>query len=177
MNDDDGGTQLWIGTIPSLDPDTPEVFLGLDHTSADPGERLVCGLLGRGHEGEEGVFYLLPEDLSARYERTGDRLSVTLVSHRAVLAREADDPEGGDPEAGDPEGDALPVDPRDPDYRVLLRRETVTDLVPPKTDGTDGGEPRPLLLLDHTGGPVTPAELIARFERGEGGITVVGATV
>ncbi|MEV7286321.1 hypothetical protein AB0O01_17395 [Streptomyces sp. NPDC093252] len=168
MDDRDTDTHLWIGTIPSLDPDTPEVFLGLDHTSADPGERLVCGLLDRGHEGEEGVFYLLPEDLSARYERTGDRLSVTLVSHRAVLARAAAEP-GPDPDA-DP--DTLPVDPRDPDFRVLLRRETAV------TDHDHGPDPtRPVLLLDHTGGPVTPAELIACFERGEGGITVVGATM
>ncbi|MEU9338553.1 hypothetical protein AB0D49_36295 [Streptomyces sp. NPDC048290] len=167
MDDDSGGTRIWIGTLPSLDPDGREVFLGLDHTSAAPAERMVCALLDRGHEGEEGVFYLLPEDLSARYERTGDRLSVTLLAHRSVLAHALRDPDG-DLTA---RAAALPPDDRDPERAVLLRRETVTDLVPRSEDG----EHRPVLLLDHVGGAVTPAELIARFERGESGVAVIGA--
>ncbi|MFF4315629.1 hypothetical protein ACWDFR_22670 [Streptomyces sp. 900105755] len=51
-----------------------------ERTSADPAERMACMLPDRGHEGEAGVRYLLPEDLSARYERTGNRLSVPWPS-------------------------------------------------------------------------------------------------
>ncbi|MFE2044027.1 hypothetical protein ACFXAZ_24475 [Streptomyces sp. NPDC059477] len=184
-------TRMWIGAIPSLDPDSREVILDLDHTSTDPGERMACRLLNRGHEGEEGVFYLLPEDLSARYERSGDRLAVTVLAHRELLARDltpdrtsgstsgstSGPTSGPTPGADDLAGhlDSLPSDPRDDRWVVLLRRETVTDFEPVRRDG----EYQPVLLLDHAGGhpagPVTPAELIAGFEAGESGIAVINA--
>ncbi|WP_406253490.1 hypothetical protein OH786_34240 [Streptomyces atratus] len=92
MKDDDiqqtpeGSAELWIGAVPSLGPGGRDVFLGLGSHADEPGARLARLLLDRGHEGEEGVFYLLPEDLAARYERTGDRLAVTLLARRDVLA-------------------------------------------------------------------------------------------
>ncbi|MEU3267424.1 hypothetical protein [Streptomyces bacillaris] len=38
------------------------------------------------------------------------------------------------------------------------------------------GEPQPVLLVDHVGGPVGPAELSRLFESGEASIAVVNAT-
>ncbi|MET9346463.1 hypothetical protein [Streptomyces termitum] len=161
----DDSARLWTGTLPTLDPDAVEVFLAVDLLSADPAERLAGALLARGHEGEEGVFHLLPDDLTARYLRTGDRLSVTLVSHRAVVAACAADRDDV------PDPAALAADPLDPDRVVLLRRETVTGFVPAVRDG----EHQPVLLVEHAGGTLAPADLPGLFERGEAGVFVVPA--
>ncbi|SFY45174.1 hypothetical protein [Streptomyces atratus] len=168
MKDDDiqqtpeGSAELWIGAVPSLGPGGRDVFLGLGSHADEPGARLARLLLDRGHEGEEGVFYLLPEDLAARYERTGDRLAVTLLAH-SLRAR---------PEEGRVLPGALPSDPLDADRVVLLRRELTTGFVPVE----QGGEFQPVLLVDHTAGPdAGPEELIALFEQGEAGIAVLNA--
>ncbi|MFP1665678.1 hypothetical protein ACLCDR_30105 [Streptomyces cavourensis] len=162
-------TRMWIGTVPALDPESREVILNLDQASADPAERMACLLLNRGHEGEEGVFYFLPDDLAARYERTGDRLTVTVSAHRDVLAHDV----GAYGEGLRDALDGLPRVGSDGGERVvLLRREISTDFVPAEQDG----EPQPVLLVDHAGGPVGPAELARLFERGEASIAVVNAT-
>jgi len=59
------------------------------------------------------------------------------------------------------------------EHVFLLRRETVTDFVPAEQDG----HPQPVLLIEHGGGPVHPAELVRLFENGEASIAVVNATV
>ncbi|MFF4896193.1 hypothetical protein [Streptomyces sp. NPDC001068] len=82
----DGSARMWISAIPSLDPDFREVVLDIDHASTDPAERMVRVLLNRAHEGETGVFHLLPGDPTARYERTGGRLRVSLPANRKILA-------------------------------------------------------------------------------------------
>ncbi|MYR40395.1 hypothetical protein GTX14_37305 [Streptomyces sp. SID4944] len=162
-------TRMWIGTIPALDPESREVILDLDQASADPAERMACLLLNRGHEGEEGVFYLLPDDLAARYERTGDRLTVTVSAHRDVLAHDV----GAYGEGLRDALDGLPRIASDGgEHAVLLRREISTDFVPTEQDG----EPQPVLLVDHAGGPVGPDELARLFESGEASIAVVNAT-
>ncbi|WP_189265301.1 hypothetical protein [Streptomyces fuscichromogenes] len=171
----DGSARMWISAIPSLDPDTREVILDLDHTSDDPAERMVCTLLNRGHEGEAGVFYLLPEDLSARYERTGNRLSVSLLARRDVLAQDL----ASRPAASGAHLDRLPRDPLHDGRVVLVRRETVTDFVPAERDGFQ----QPVVLIDHDvahdtdrgDGPVTLAELLSLFEKQEVGVAVVAA--
>ncbi|MEU2660181.1 hypothetical protein ABZ615_33290 [Streptomyces sp. NPDC007325] len=164
----DASARLWIRPFPPIDPDTPEVILAVDHASADPAERMVCALLGRGHEGREGVFHLLADDLSARYLRTGDRLAVTLLAPRHVVAADVADRTDGLRD----HLDALPRDPLDPGRVVLLHRETVTDFVP----GAEGDERQPVLLLDHVGGSTGPAELADLFENGEASVAVVPAT-
>ncbi|MEU6199627.1 hypothetical protein [Streptomyces sp. NPDC047061] len=167
----DGSDRMWISAIPSLDPDTPEVILDLDHRSADPAEQMACMLLNRGHEGEAGVFYLLPEDLSARYERTGERLSVSLLARRDVLAQDLT----SRPAALRAHLDRLPRDPGGGELVVLVRREAVTDFVPPERDGFQ----QPVALIghsiEHRDGPVGLAELVSLFESGEAGIAVVAA--
>ncbi|MFJ9430044.1 hypothetical protein ACIRQY_10280 [Streptomyces sp. NPDC101490] len=164
----EGSADLWIGAVPSLDPAGREVLLGLGPDADDPGTRLVRRLLDRGHEGEEGVFHLLPEDLCARCERIPGLLAVTLLARRDVLAHvllTAPDEERALPEA-------LPADPQDDNRVVLLRRELATAFAPAEQDG----EPRPVLLIDHDGGPSSgPGELTALFEAGEAGIAVICA--
>ncbi|MFF9573029.1 hypothetical protein [Streptomyces sp. NPDC014685] len=164
----EGSAELWIGAVPSRGPGGRDVFLGLGSHADEPGARLARLLLDRGHEGEEGVFYLLPEDLAARYERTGDRLAVTLLARRDVLAHSL----RARPEEGRMLPGALPSDPHDADRIVLLRRELTTGFVPVE----QGGEFQPVLLVDHTAGPdAGPEELIALFEEGEAGIAVLNA--
>ncbi|MEU9345382.1 hypothetical protein AB0D74_29680 [Streptomyces sp. NPDC048278] len=167
----DGPARMWISAIPSLDPDTREVVLDLDQTSGDSAERMARMLLNRGHEGEEGVFYLLPEDLAARYERTGNRLAVSLLARRDVLAQEL----AAHPAALRAHLDRLPRDPLDDGRVVLVRRETVTDFVPAERDGFQ----QPVLLIDHSvghsDGPVALPELVSLFERQEAGVVVVAA--
>ncbi|MFJ3610296.1 hypothetical protein [Streptomyces hydrogenans] len=164
----DASRRLWTRPFPPFDPDATEVVLTVDHASADPGERMVCALLGRGHEGEEGVFHLLPDDLTARYRRTGDRLAVTLLAARSVVAADVADRDDG----LNGHLAALPVDPLDPARVVLLHRETVTDHVPETRDD----ELRPVLLLDHVGGSPAPEDWDGLFENGASSVTVVTAT-
>ncbi|MFD4699467.1 hypothetical protein [Streptomyces niveus] len=162
----DDSARMWITPVPALDPDgEPAVLLGHDRTSRDAGERAISRLLDRGHEGEEGVFYLLPFDLSARYERTGERLAVVVTTSRQLLVKESADL------ADLADFAALPVDGADDDRVVLLRREIVTDFVPAEQDG----EKQPVLLIDHDGSAASLAELFDRFEAGEAGIAVLNA--
>ncbi|MFK0158675.1 hypothetical protein ACIQVK_42230 [Streptomyces sp. NPDC090493] len=167
----DGSARMWISEIPALDPDAREVILDLDQTSADPAERMACMLLNRGHEGEAGVFYLLPEDLSARYERTGNRLTVSLLARRDVLAQDL----ASRPAAWRAHLDLLPRDPLHDGRVVLVRRETVTDFVPAERDGFQ----QPVVLIDHSvehgDGPVALTELMSLFARQEAGVAVVAA--
>lgn len=169
----DDSARMWITTVPALDGDEPLVLLGHDHTSQDPGERMISLLLDRGHEGEEGVFHLLPFDLSARYERTGDRLAVVVTTSRQVLAQQsADRPDHTDfshVTADHVIADHVTADTGD-DRIALLRREIVTDFVPAERDG----EKQPVLLIDHDGSAGLP-ELFARFDEGEAGLAVLHA--
>lgn len=158
--------QIWITAVPPLEPEERSVLIGLDIQSEDPGVRMVSALLDRGHEGEEGVFYLLPDDLWARYERVGSRLSVRLLAWPELIAQEA---AGRDDAfraavAGLDQGELV-------DGRVtLLRREVETDFLA-------GGKPAEMpavLLIDHAG-PATLPELLAAVADGEAGIAVIGA--
>ncbi|MCX4659347.1 hypothetical protein [Streptomyces uncialis] len=162
----DDSARMWITAVPPFGPDDTGVLLALDHDSQDPGELTALALLDRGHEGEEGVFYLLPFDLAARYERVGDRLAVRITASREVLA---DEPAGGRGPGGPAAG--LPPDADDADRVTLLRRELVTDFVPSGPDGEKQG----VLLIDHPG-PASLPELFARFERGESGFAVLNAS-
>ncbi|WP_405818315.1 hypothetical protein OG705_03570 [Streptomyces sp. NBC_00838] len=162
----DVSARMWITTVPLLDADDPVVLLGLDHTSESPGERVISLLLDRGHEGEEGVFHLLPFDLSARYERIGDRLAVAVTTSCQVLAHALADR----PDLAGAYLPHLPAGAADMDRVTLLRREIVTGFVPAE----QGGEKQPVLLVDDDGSaPV--AELLARFEDGEAGLAVLHA--
>ncbi|MEV8364429.1 hypothetical protein [Streptomyces niveus] len=162
----DVSARMWITPVPALDPEgEPAVLLGHDCASRDAGERAISRLLDRGHEGEEGVFYLLPFDLSARYERTGDRLAVVVTTSGQLLVKEPADL------ADLTDFAELPVDGADDDRVVLLRREIVTDFVPAEQDG----EKQPVLLIDHDGSAASLAELFDRFEAGEAGIAVLNA--
>ncbi|MGW8572672.1 hypothetical protein [Streptomyces niveus] len=165
----DDSARMWITPVPALDPDgEPAVLLGHDCASRDAGERAISRLLDRGHEGEEGVFYLLPFDLSARYERTGDRLAVVVTTSGQLLVKE---PADRSDLADLADFADLPVDGADEDRVVLLRREIVTDFVPAEQDG----EKQPVLLIDHDGSAASLAELFDRFEAGEAGIAVLNA--
>ncbi|MFD5562839.1 hypothetical protein [Kitasatospora griseola] len=161
----DDSSRMWITAVPPFGPDDVGVLLSVDTDSADPGERIAGQLLNRGHEGEEGVFYLLPFDLSARYARTGDRLAVTLVAPRAVLGEELAE----QAELLDAFADA-PTEGED-EWVTLLRRELVTDFVPAEQDG----EKQAVLLIDHVGPVDALAGLFDRFEAGESGIAVLNA--
>ncbi|MGW4382821.1 hypothetical protein [Kitasatospora sp. NPDC004531] len=154
----DDSSRMWITAVPPFGPDEVGVLLSVDSDSADPGERLACRLLGRGHEGEEGVFYLLPFDLAARCTRTADRLAVALVAPRSALDDE-------------PAETVRQLDETEDGWVTLLRRELVTDFVPAEQDG----EPQAVLLIDHAGPVGSLAELFARFEEGESGIAVLNA--
>ncbi|MFJ1790269.1 hypothetical protein [Kitasatospora griseola] len=154
----DDSSRMWITAVPPFGPDDVGVLLSVDTDSADPGERIACRLLDRGHEGEEGVFYLLPFDLAARYARTGDRLAVTLVAPRAVVDEE-------------PGGTAEQLGEHEEGWVALLRRELVTDFVPEE----QGGEKQAVLVIDHLGPAASLEELFAGFEAGESGIAVLNA--
>ncbi|MFI6289094.1 hypothetical protein ACIBCM_30855 [Streptomyces sp. NPDC051018] len=162
----DDSARMWITTVPPLHPDDVEVVLALDHASQDPGERMTSVLLNRGHEGEEGVFYFLASDLSARYERTADRLSVSVTAPRHLLARELPVL----PETLREELSELPGGASDHDRVTLLSRAIATDFVPAEQDG----EKQPVLLMGSVG-PASLTELFSRFEKGEADIAVLNA--
>ncbi|QFZ19779.1 hypothetical protein [Saccharothrix syringae] len=160
--------QMWITVVPPLedggDDEAELVLIGIDPTSGDPGQQLVDVLLDRGHEGEEGVFYLLPFDLGVRYERDGDRLAVVLLTSPEVYDHMISQYRQDLAEAGAPLRDAPLVE----DGVVLLRREIATDFDP--ATGT-GDQPVVLLLQD---GPAAEAELFSAFDAGEAALAVVG---
>ncbi|MFH9488966.1 hypothetical protein ACH4LZ_06040 [Streptomyces halstedii] len=162
----DDSTRIWITPVPPFGPDESGVLLGVDLTSEDPAERMAGVLLNRGHEGQEGVFHLLASDLSARYERHGERLAVEVTASRQVLAHDLAD----HPDALDEHLPALPGGPGDDDRVTLIRREMVTGFRPA---GSEDGK-QPVLLVEHEG-PTTLAELFARFDRGESGFAVLPA--
>ncbi|MFB6395258.1 hypothetical protein [Polymorphospora lycopeni] len=158
---------MWITTVPMEDADGLNLVLGVD-IQGGPGERIVSALLGYGHEGEEGVFYLLPDDLLARCERVGDRVSVRLLAWPTVIERtlRSRDDELAATAAG------LPPDEIGDGRVTLLHREIRTD-----TDfivGVGPDDMPPVLIIDHVG-PATLPELFASFEDGEAGIAVVNA--
>jgi hypothetical protein len=72
-----------------VDPDAPEathIVLGIDcGEQAGIGERLVSRLLAYAMEGDEGVFYLLPQDLCYQAARSGELVTVELLSTHAAL--------------------------------------------------------------------------------------------
>ncbi|WP_208817498.1 hypothetical protein [Micromonospora echinofusca] len=156
---------MWITAVPPFGDDDVGVLLGIDIQSDAPGQRLVSRLLNRGHEGEEGVFYLLADDLCARYERTDDRLAVSLLAWPEVVNAESAD---GD-DAVRRAVDELPREVGGGRI-VLLRREIVTDFVP--EHGPDGSQP--VLLVDHAG-PAPLAALFAAFAEGDASFAVVNA--
>lgn len=72
--------QMWFTVVPALEDGEDEaaelVVIAVDPASGDPGQRVMGTLLDRGHEGEEGVFYLLPFDPATEH---GDQPVVLLV--------------------------------------------------------------------------------------------------
>ncbi|MEV6521304.1 hypothetical protein AB0M43_05070 [Longispora sp. NPDC051575] len=159
--------QMWITAVPAFGPEDVGVLLGVDLEADDPGQRMVAALLDRGHEGEEGVFYLLPDDLTAHYDRRGDRLVVRLLASAEVI----DQVRSGRDEAfaasvADLWGAEVFLD------RVtLVRREVESDFEPGA--GPDGKQ---AVLLVDTAGPTTLPAVFGAFEEGEAGFTVVNAT-
>ncbi|MCE7000436.1 hypothetical protein LZG04_37305 [Saccharothrix sp. S26] len=160
--------QMWITVVPALetgeDDEAELVLIAIDPTSDDPGQQVVNVLLDRGHELQEGVFYLLPFDLGLRYERGGDRLGVLVLTSPEVL----DDvvPRyGGDLAAAAAE---LRTAPLVDGGVLLLRRGIATDFDPA---AADGDQPVVLLVQD---GPATEADLFSAFTAGEAALAVIG---
>ncbi|XVS60964.1 hypothetical protein ACQPYE_21915 [Actinosynnema sp. CA-299493] len=157
--------QMWITAVPALEDGEADeaelVLIGIDPTSDDPGQRVVDMLLDRGHEGEEGVFYLLPFDLGVRCERVADRLAVLLLTSPEVYDRMVRE-----------HRDDLAVHLRDAPLVdggvLLLRREITTDFDP----ATDDGD-RPVVLLLREGRAAEP-DLFSAFDEGEAALAVLG---
>ncbi|MFI6819816.1 hypothetical protein ACIBJE_02540 [Micromonospora sp. NPDC050187] len=182
----DDSVRMWITALPLSGADEANIVLAVD-TRGDVGERLACALFNYGHEGEEGVFYLLPMDLWARVEVAGDWLTVRLVAWRERVAQSVEyrDEEFRRLVA------ALPLEEL-PDGRVtVLRREIRIDpaaladqvgLLPApghRAALSPEGEPcgdelRPVLILDHEG-PATLEQLVAALDDEEASVLVVGA--
>ncbi|MFD7655692.1 hypothetical protein ACFV4N_17100 [Actinosynnema sp. NPDC059797] len=161
--------QMWVTVVPALEDGEEEeaelVVVAVDPTAGDPAQQVLDVLMDRGHEGEEGLFYLLPFDLGVRYERNGDRLAVLLLTTPEVL----DDVLSRRGEELLAATAPLRAAPLVEDGVLLLRREVVTDF-DPATD--DGGE-QPLVLLFREG-PAAEADLFSAFEEGEGALGVIG---
>ncbi|MFE0593272.1 hypothetical protein [Micromonospora echinospora] len=182
----DDSVRMWITAVPLSESDEVNIVLGVD-TRGGADERLACALFNYGHEGEEGVFYLLPMDLWARVEVTDDRLVVRLVTFpgRVTDAVRHHDEEFRRIVAG------LGLEEL-PDGRVVvLRREIRIDpaaladqagLLPGpghRAALSPEGEPcgddlRPVLILDHEG-PATLEQLVAALDEEEASVLVVGA--
>ncbi|HEU5471863.1 MAG TPA: hypothetical protein VFV67_14525 [Actinophytocola sp.] len=152
--------------MPALEDGAAElVVIGVDPTADDPGPRLVDMLLDRGHEGEEGVLYLLPFDLGVRYERTGDRLSVLVLTSPQVLDHTVSSRSNEDLTAAAAHLRAATlVDGGVP----LLRREIPTDF-----DHTTDNDDHPVVLLVQEG-PATEQTLFAAFDEDEAALAVIG---
>ncbi|MFC5053395.1 hypothetical protein [Saccharothrix xinjiangensis] len=164
--------QMWITVVPALeDDDTDEedqaelVVLAIDPSPDDPAQQVLDVLMDRGHEGEEGVFYLLPFDLGVRYERDGDRLAVLLLTTPGLLD-DTVSARGGELVAATA---SLRAAPLVEDGVLLLRREVVTDFDP----ATEDGDEQPLVLLFQDG-PAWEADLFSAFDAGEGSLGVIG---
>ncbi|MGW6915860.1 hypothetical protein ACWGB8_18895 [Kitasatospora sp. NPDC054939] len=167
--------QIWITAVPPFGPDDEGVLIAVDLHSDDPGERLVADLTGAGHEGEEGVFYLLPGDLWARYERTGPRLAVSIAAWPDVLDQAVARNEALRPCLEALNG-AGRVDGRMDGRVTLLRREIETDfLAGGDGDGDLGEKPAVLLIESGLPAPASLPELFAAFGRGEAAFAVVNA--
>ncbi|SCL32400.1 hypothetical protein GA0074692_3305 [Micromonospora pallida] len=182
----DDSARMWVTALPLSEPAEPNIVLAVD-TRGGVDERLACDLFNYGHEGEEGVFYLLPMDLWARVEVTGDRLVVRLVTSRQRIV---DSGAHRDEEFGRLVAE-LPLE-EIPDGRVtVLRREIRIDpaaladqagLLPGpghRAALSPEGEPcgddlRPVLILDHEG-PATLEQLVAALGDEEASVMVVGA--
>lgn len=160
--------QMWTTVVPALENGADDavelVVIAVDPASSDPGQRVVDTLMDRGHEGEEGVFYLLPFDLGMRYERTGNRLSVLLLTSPEVL----DHMVSNYREDLVAEAAVLRGAPLVDDGVLLLRRELDTDY-DPTTD--DGDQPVVLLVQE---GPATEQDLFSAFDQGEAALAVIG---
>lgn len=128
-------------------PDTAHIVLGIDHSErAGAGERAVSELLGFSMESEEGVFYLLPQDLCYEVTRSGGLVTVELLTMPNV-----------------PRGETPSVDAPD-DWVKVLSAE-----IPFPGDGVLPGPP--VVLIDHDG-VVGPDELVAAIR--ESGVHIVG---
>lgn len=161
--------QMWVTVVPALEADEDDdaaelVLIGVDPTSDDPGQQVVNVLLDRGHELEEGVFYLLPFDLGLRYERGGDRLGVQVLTSREVFDHMV--PKYGEELVAATA--ALRAAPLVDGAVLLLRREIATDYDPA---ASEGDQPVVLLVQD---GPATEADVFAAFDNGEAALAVIG---
>jgi hypothetical protein len=182
----DDSVRMWVTAVPAVGPDEVNIVLGVD-TRGGVDEQLAGALFNYGHEGEEGVFYLLPGDLRARAEVVDDRLVVRLVTsaQRITEAVRHLDEEFRRIVTG------LALEEL-PDGRVtVLRREIVIDaaavadqvgLLPgpghraalsPEGDPC-GDQLRPVLAIDHDG-PATLEQLVAALGDDEASVMVVGA--
>lgn len=160
--------QMWATVVPTPEDDADDaaelVVIAVDPRSSDPGQRVVDTLLDRGHEGEEGVFYLLPFDLGMRYERTGDRLSVLLLTSPEVLDHMVSNYRQDLVADAAALRDAPLVD----GGVLLLRRELDTDFDPTTEEGD-----QPVVLLVQEG-PATEQDLFSAFDEGEAALAIIG---
>lgn len=160
--------QMWTSVVPALgdgeDDEGELVVIAIDPVLGDPGQRVMDALLDRGHEGEEGVFYLLPFDLGVRYERTGERLSVLLLTSPEVYDHMVPKYREDLVVAAAPLRDAPLVD----GGVVLLRREIVSDFDPATEDGD-----QPVVLLVQEN-PAAEENLFSAFDECEAALAVIG---
>ncbi|WP_051800086.1 hypothetical protein [Catenuloplanes japonicus] len=151
-------SRIWVTTVPPLEPTHLSVLIGVD-TTGDPGERLVAALLDHGQKGDDGAFYLLPDDLEAVYEQDGPRLSVRLTALPSVLNDLVDEDADLHEARSRFEGSAR---------ITLIHRELESTFL----DGFDPDERPPVLVID-AAGPADRDELLAAVDRGEASIAVV----
>ena len=134
-----------------VDPDAPDethIVFGIDCSEqAEAGERAVSLLLGSSMEGDEGVFYLLPQDLCYEATRSGGNVTVDLLTLAAT-------------------GDAHPdqPDPAGLDWVTVL-----SATLPFPEDAPLPGPP--LVLIDHEG-VISLDDLLATVP--EAGVHIVG---
>jgi hypothetical protein len=160
--------QMWVTVVPAIEDGEEDgaelVVIGIDPGSDDPAQRVVDILMNRGHEGEEGVFYMLPFDLGVRYERLDGRLGVLLLASPVVF----DDMVQKHGRDLAESSAALRAAPLVEGGVLLLRRELPTDFDP----ATEYGD-QPVVVLAQSG-PAAEASLFASFEEGEASLAVVG---
>ncbi|MDR7275835.1 hypothetical protein [Catenuloplanes atrovinosus] len=161
MNDDAGSDRIWVTTVPPLEPVHLSVLIGVDN-GGDAGERLVAALLDRGHQGDDGALYLLPDDLEAAYRQDGDALTVRLTAPAGVLDELVEDHDDAGLRAA-----RAAVGGRDGRVALISRTVTSTFLA-----GVDPDERPPVLLIDAPG-PAGRDALLAAAGRGDATIAVV----